>query len=130
MLWIFYTSFSLSIVLLHFVKNNKCGLSNFSRFRLVLYSLEERNKIYWCNILTKSWILGTKELLAWLQNVCKIYLLRIFLITYNSHWEIIWGQHTRQIKITKFDFLSSLIIYWDLYFKISIPLISQSTKNG
>jgi hypothetical protein len=101
----------------------------FSRLRLVFYNSKEK-KNYWCNILSKSWILGIKELLGWLQNVCKIYLSRIFLITYNRHQEIICGQHTWQIKITKFDFLSNLTIYWDLYLRISIPLISQSTKHG
>ncbi len=111
-------------------KITNVACQTFSRLRLVFYSSKERNKIYWCNILSKSLVLGTKELLTWLQNVCKIYLSRIFLITYDRHQEIICDQHIRQIKITKFDFLSSLTIYWDLYLRISIPLISQSTKNG
>jgi hypothetical protein len=44
MLGIFYISFLLSIVLLHFEKDNRHGLLNSSRLRLVFYCWEEKMK--------------------------------------------------------------------------------------
>jgi hypothetical protein len=56
--------------------------------------------------------------------------MKIFSTSYDSHYETNCGQHTQQIKTTKFDFWNNSIIYWNFYLKINIPLKSQLTKNG
>ncbi len=67
--WVFYTSFLLSIVLLHFKKDNTHGLSNSSKLILVPYCREERHQVHQCRIPSTSWILGNKEPFARLQNL-------------------------------------------------------------
>ncbi len=69
MLWVFCTSFLLSIVLLHFEKNKRHSLLNSFGLRFVLWWWEERNEVHQYRILNKSWILGTKESSIGLQNL-------------------------------------------------------------
>ncbi len=68
--WVFCTISPLSITLLHFEKDNRHGLSNSPKFRLVPYCWEERNEVHWCRIRNTNWILGNKEPFAGLQNLC------------------------------------------------------------
>ncbi len=68
--WVFCTISPLSITLLHFEKDNKHGLLNSPRFRLVPYCWEERNEVHWCRIPSTNWILGNKEPFVGLQNLC------------------------------------------------------------
>jgi hypothetical protein len=70
MLWIFYTTFPLSITLFHFEKDNRHCLSNSSWLRLVPCCWEKKNEIHQCGIPSTSWILGNKEPFVGLQNLC------------------------------------------------------------
>jgi hypothetical protein len=68
--WVFCTISPLSIVLFHFEKDNKHGLLNSSRLKLVPYCQGKRNEVHQCKIPNTNWILGSKEPFAWLQNLC------------------------------------------------------------
>jgi hypothetical protein len=70
MSWTFYTSSPFLIVLLHFEKDNKHGLSNPLGLGLVACCWEERNEFHQCKIPNTSWILDSKEPFVGLQNLC------------------------------------------------------------
>jgi hypothetical protein len=63
-LWVFCTSFPLSIILFHFEKNNKHGLSNSSWLRLVPCCQEERNEVHQCRISNTSYNLQDYKIYA------------------------------------------------------------------
>jgi hypothetical protein len=129
MMWTFYTSLSFSTSLLHLV-NMPCWTPKDLNLYLVIKNKEMkfidteykqkwdiRHKWTTCRI--------TKYMQQWF-----ICLMRIFSTTYNKFRKIILSQHNPQIRITKLDYWSSLITCKDLFFRISIHLITQSTKSG
>ncbi len=63
--WFFYTSSPLSIALLHFEKDNKHGLSNFSGLRFVPCCREENDEVHQCK---KNFNLVMSFFLVWKDN--------------------------------------------------------------